>query len=91
MHAGGVAMSNLASMLTRTAGRPIVDRTGLTGMSAVTTRFQQMPPRADAMPSPADPPSVLTALQEQLGLKLDSTTTQARVAVVDDIERSDPD
>jgi uncharacterized protein (TIGR03435 family) len=91
MHAGGVAMSNFATMLTRTAGRPVVDRTGLSGMYAVTMRFQQTAPRPETVPSPDDPPSVFTALQEQLGLKLESATIEARVLVIDHIERPDAD
>ena len=46
---------------------------------------------ADAVAAPDDPPALFTALQEQLGLKLESATTQMRVLVVDHIERPDPD
>jgi uncharacterized protein (TIGR03435 family) len=35
----------------------------------------------------ADEPSLLTALQEQLGLKLDATTVEGQVLVIDHIER----
>ena len=44
-----------------------------------------------AVAAPDDPPALFTALQEQLGLKLESATAQMRVLVVDHIERPDPD
>jgi uncharacterized protein (TIGR03435 family) len=63
----------------------------LDGYYAVTVRYQRRPPRADAQPSPDDPPALITALEEQLGLKLESSKTQAQVVVIDHIERPDPD
>jgi len=70
------------------AGRPIIDRTGLTGVYAVKLRVQRMPQRADAVPGPDDPPSVFTAVPEQLGLKFESskTTVQALAAAVQGID-----
>jgi uncharacterized protein (TIGR03435 family) len=59
----------------------------LEGLFAVTMRYQRIPPRADASPSPDDSPSVFTAIQEQLGLKLEPDKTQAQVLVIDHIER----
>ena len=91
MSSGGVAMDDLARMLSPTAGRIIVDRTGLAGLFAVTLRYQRGQPGADAVPSPDDPPSLMTALGEQLGLKLEADKTQAQVLVVDHIEQPDPD
>jgi uncharacterized protein (TIGR03435 family) len=87
MSSGGVAMANFARMIAATAGRAIVDRTGLEGFFAVTIRYQRIPPRADAPPSPDDPPSVFTAVQEQLGLKLEPDKTQVPVLVIDHLER----
>lgn len=90
-YAGGVTMQTLAQMLAGTAGRLINDKTGLAGYYAVTLRYQRVPLRLDAVPSPDDPPSVFTALHEQLGLKLEASQTQAQVLVIDHIERPDPD
>ena len=90
-YAGGVTMQTLGQMLSGTAGRPIVDKTGLDGYYAVSLRYQRLPQRPDAVPSPDDPPSVFTALEEQLGVKLEPSKTQAQVLVVDHIERPEPD
>jgi len=74
-------------------GRQVVDRTGLTGSYRVTLNFNMMatmrPPTATA--SPDDTPSVFTAIQEQLGLKLQPTRLLRDTLVIDHIERPSPD
>ena len=90
MYGGGVTMANLIMMMTPAAGRPIIDRTGLEGIYSVAFRFQRIP-RLSTTPSPDDPPNVFTAVQEQLGLKLESSKTQAQVLVIDHIERPSED
>jgi len=73
--------------------RLIVDKTGLEGLYEVTLKFtpENIPPPGSAPPGfPAvDPngPSIFTALQEQLGLKLDSQRAPVEVLVVDRAER----
>jgi uncharacterized protein (TIGR03435 family) len=77
--------------------RPVFDRTGLTGKFDL--HIESAPalpgPNADAslVPNPqADSgPSVFTALQEQLGLKLESTKGPVDVLVIDHAERPTPD
>ena len=79
--AGSAQMSNVASMLGNMLGRPIYDRTNLTGRFDIQLEYTpdqmpQLPPGATlppglTMPSP-DGPSLSTALQEQLGLKLEN-------------------
>lgn len=67
--------------------RLIVDRTGLEGPYDVTLRFtpENIPPVAIPGLPPVDPngPSIFTALQEQLGLKLDASKGRVDVLVVD--------
>jgi len=85
------------SRLTMTGGgslnRLIVDRTGLEGQYNLTLQFTpENTPPAGAAPrgfQPVDPngPSIFTALQEQLGLKLDSQRAAVNVLVVDRAER----
>jgi len=65
------------------------NRTGLEGWYAVSLRFA--PPRLAVDPSTTDDaPQFVTALQEQLGLKLQPEKTQVAVFVVDHIERPTP-
>jgi uncharacterized protein (TIGR03435 family) len=87
MASRGVTIANLTRMVTPAAGRPIVDKTGLDGYFEITLRFQRMPMRAGAEPAPDAAPSVFTALQEQLGLRLVPSKTQGQILVIDAIER----
>jgi uncharacterized protein (TIGR03435 family) len=81
---GGQPMEMLARVLATSAGRVVVDATGLTGNYELTLRFAPQPSpgvRAD------NAPSVFTALQEQLGLKLEPARAPLQTLVVDHIER----
>ena len=84
--------------------RVIVDRTGLTGNFDIELQWtpDNLPPRQPGLPADqpirvngqdVDPngPSLFTAMQEQLGLKLDSTRAPVDVLVVDRLERPSPD
>ena len=92
----GFPMSQVAGMFTGQAGRIVVDRTGLTGnWQFVLTFLPEQPlagPPGGAEP-PIDPnaPSFFTALQEQLGLKLESTKAPVTVAVIDSAEHPTDD
>lgn len=94
---GGSPMAMFADALSRRLGRPVADRTGLTGTWDLTlthgVEASQIPPQLPPGTPPPDPdgPSIFTALQEQLGLKLDSTTGPVEVLVVDRIERARED
>jgi uncharacterized protein (TIGR03435 family) len=83
---GGVTLANLIRMVTPAAGRQIVDRTGLGGYFEITLRYQRLPARGTE-PDPNAAPALFTALQEQLGLKLEPATTQGQILVLDHIER----
>jgi bla regulator protein blaR1 len=84
LDAGGTTMETLAQILTFQAGRPVIDRTGLTGGYNVllkwTATLATDAPAADAV-------SLFAAVQEQLGLKLESATAPLDVVVIDRIER----
>ena len=68
------------------AGRPVVDRTRLMGFYALTLRWA--PPRAPDSDAPVDDtPEFFTALQEQLGLKVQPDMMKMPVFIVDAIER----
>jgi uncharacterized protein (TIGR03435 family) len=104
---GGIPMQQFATMLSvvladgngpggRDQGRLVIDKTGLTGRFEfnLTWTPEQMP---TAAPSPGLPPidpngpSFFTALQEQLGLKLQSARGPLEVVVIARVERPTPD
>lgn len=85
----GASMQDLARFLTATTGRVVQDRTGLTGLydwemtfdGAVRPQNLQQPGSDASLPS--DSPSVTTALQDQLGLKLEPTRGPVEILVID--------
>jgi uncharacterized protein (TIGR03435 family) len=96
MKGGGRALSMdyIAAFLSGFQGldRPVVNRTGLTGLFDFW--IELVPQSNAAMPSDEEPdpggPTVLEALHEQLGLKLEPTTGPVGVLVVDHIEEPSP-
>ena len=88
MTAGGYPMAEFARWLTGQTQRAVLDRTGLAGGWDFELTFAPADVAASAAP---DTPSLFTALQEQLGLKLEATRAPAEVLVVDRIERPTPD
>ncbi len=68
-------------------GAPVVDKTGLTGPFSFS--FQPPPHQLATDLTNADTaaPSILTAIQEQLGLRLQSTKIPADFVVIDHAER----
>ena len=79
---GGFPLSQLASALSRIVQRTVVDRTGLVGNFDLELAYTP-----DQMPQGLDPngPSIFTAVQEQLGLKLDSIRGPVDVLVIDGV------
>ena len=51
----------------------------------------QLPPGATPPPVDPDAPNLFTAIQEQLGLKLEATKGPVEVWVIDSIEKPMPD
>jgi uncharacterized protein (TIGR03435 family) len=81
VQAASISMAMLAGMLTRVAGRPVVDKTGLSGNYNVKLRY------APANDPNSSLPSVFTALQEQAGLKLEPAKVPYDVVIIDHVER----
>ena len=89
-------MSQFASLLQQAVlDKPVVDQTGLTEKYDFMLKFTpepgQMMGLGGAPPQPPDnadaPPEIFTAIQQQLGLKLESTKAPADVIVIDHIDR----
>jgi len=85
----------LTNVLSAELNRKVFDRTGLTGLFNVRLTWTPDVLPAGPLPPehpPIDPngPSIFTAVQEQLGLKLEPTTGPVEVLVVDRIERPSP-
>jgi uncharacterized protein (TIGR03435 family) len=93
--AGGRSIAQLVQMLSGSTGRPVVDKTGLTSLYDFSLRFAPEPasfpggqPPPGVLPPPdPDAPNLYTAVQEQLGLKLESARGPVEVVVIDRIEK----
>jgi uncharacterized protein (TIGR03435 family) len=96
----GALMEMLANVLSGQLGRPVLDKTGLQGKYDFKLEFTPDPgqgaepfgglgPGPDA-PPPPDPngPSIFAAIQEQLGLRLESTKGPVEMIVIDRVEKS---
>jgi uncharacterized protein (TIGR03435 family) len=97
----GLDMPFLAQMLTQQLGRTVLDKTGLTGNYVFTLQFKPDDSQgamfnglASGLKSPADTPSpdssgpsIFAALEEQLGLKLESQKGSVEILVIDYVEK----
>ena len=85
----GVTMNEFVATFDMNLGRPIVDRTELEGRFDLEYTFTPSRPQSapQSAPSPGAPPSLLVALEEQLGLKLEAERASVQVVVIDSIER----
>jgi bla regulator protein blaR1 len=103
MSGGNVEMKEFVRGLQMILRQPVLDRTGITDRFDVDLKFTRdditggLPGRMggagpdSVAPAPADalnaPPSILTALQEQLGLKLEKSKGPVEVFVIERLER----
>jgi uncharacterized protein (TIGR03435 family) len=85
LKANGVPMTALANSLSGIVDRIVIDRTNLTGTYDLDLQFARFDVPGSELPS------IFTALQQQLGLKLESTESPIEFVVIDDIERPTPD
>jgi uncharacterized protein (TIGR03435 family) len=77
-------MDGLADQLAFTAGRPVINKTGLTGFYAFTLDWF---PADRIAPADLDVPSMFAAVQEQLGLKLEPAKAPVAKLVIESAER----
>ena len=97
--AQNASMTEFASVM-QSAGldRPVVDRTGITGRYDFTlnwtpddSQFRSLGARVPPAPENTTVPGLFTAIEEQLGLRLESTRAPVEVLVIDRVDKPTPD
>lgn len=103
MYGDGQEMKVLVELLSQFTGRYVRDKTGLTGRYDFDLKLDRQAqlrladkvginlPAGSLVNPQSDGSSLLTALNEQLGLKLESTRGPVEVLVIDSVERPTPD
>jgi uncharacterized protein (TIGR03435 family) len=78
-------MEALVFVLSQALSHTVTNETGLSGLFDMTLRWT--PENVLAQAPPDAPPSLFTAVQEQMGLKLQARKGTTEVIVVDHLER----
>jgi len=88
--AQGMSMAQLVQTLSLSVGRTVIDKTGLDGnynfkLEWMPEPGQMIGPGERGAPPPVDPslPSIFTAIQEQLGLRLEAQKGSVEIFVID--------
>ena len=89
-------MKQLTNVLADVLGRPVIDKTGFTGTFDVKLEFSPegttfgggFRPPGGPPPSDDSKPSIFTALQDQLGLKLESQKGPGEILIIDHVEKA---
>jgi uncharacterized protein (TIGR03435 family) len=100
IESGGMTVADLIPRLSQASGRPVIDHTGLAGYLAFTIEFAAdvavgqvgettLPPAITSRP--VDAASVFAAVEDQLGLKLESRQFAVDVLVIERAEQPSPD
>jgi uncharacterized protein (TIGR03435 family) len=97
INANGIPMGELARSLSQMLGRQVIDKTGLTANYDVELQwtpepgqgamFGMTPPPGAAPPVDNSGPTIYTALEEKLGLKLESAKGPLKVLVIDSVTK----
>jgi hypothetical protein len=95
MEGCAVELRFFVESLSQQVGRTIVDKTGLKGLYNINLQWTpETPPQNNsaspteaAPPIDANGPSIFTAIQEQLGLRLESTKGPVEVLVIDSVQK----
>jgi uncharacterized protein (TIGR03435 family) len=90
IHARGITMTNFARNLQNVAGRVVLDRTELLDTYSFDLDFEYRPLSATTGDDGLGA-AIFTAIQDQLGLTLQSKTAPIDVLVIDHVERPTPD
>jgi uncharacterized protein (TIGR03435 family) len=79
VHGENVSFEGVSSMLSTATGSPVVDRTGINGLYDFDIRYAASPD--------SNLPDLFTAIQEQLGLRLQPAKLTLDVLVIDHVDR----
>jgi uncharacterized protein (TIGR03435 family) len=91
----GQSIDLLVTLLTQLSGRPVVNKTGLTGpydfelmisLQTLAAVYQEIGVSLNLPPGLPEGPALMTTVQEDLGLKLDSQRGPGEVLVIDGAE-----
>jgi uncharacterized protein (TIGR03435 family) len=82
-----VSMAGLAKQLAQQLEHPVVDKTGLTGVYTLKLEWTPDEQSGSAAEQPLGP-SIFNALQDQLGLKLQTQKLPVEIVVVDRVDRT---
>jgi uncharacterized protein (TIGR03435 family) len=88
-----VPISLFLRPLSQQLGRPVIDKTGLSGLYDIDLHWtpdqmpRNLPPGIQLPPVDPNGPSIFTAVQEQLGLRLESTTGPVDSLVIERVEK----
>jgi len=85
-----MSIGQLANLLSPSVERPVQDQTGLTGVFSVDLQWR-LENQGDAGLPDRLPTSVFTAVQDQLGLKLESMNRPMEILVIDRVKKPTPD
>jgi uncharacterized protein (TIGR03435 family) len=88
-----LSLAGFANLLSMQVERIVIDRTNVTGLYDISLKWTEDRPRPNAAvgadgaepAAPSDQLSIFTALQEQLGLKLESARGPVEVLVIDSV------
>ena len=97
----GVMLDYFSRQLLGVLDRPVIDKTGITGRFDIHVQFSREGTKmagmalrepvegsaSESAPDPSGPPSIFTAIEEQLGLKLQPAKGPVDVIVIDHVER----
>jgi uncharacterized protein (TIGR03435 family) len=80
----GMPIERLARSMAQLSGRPVIDKTGLSGLWDVNLTWT---PDAIVAAQPTDNPDLFSAIRDQLGLRLVSARSEVDVLVIDSADR----
>jgi uncharacterized protein (TIGR03435 family) len=85
--ATAIPLRNFTDTLSRMLNRPVLNKTGLTGVFNFTLEWSPEGKSTDGAGELPVGPSLFTAIPEQLGLRLESRKTPIEILVIDRAEK----